>query len=95
MPLPVKELLLHDRKEGEASQTAQQWCGEQKITQRAELPSGLWSSIWLAPAGPSVGLLPAWHAMPASVASQPPQPLCRWRQVTGQNNVKNIYRSTV
>lgn len=76
MPLPVKEPLLHDRKEGVASQTAQQWCVEQKISQLVELPSGLWSGIWLAPVGPSVGPLPTRHAIPASEALQLSQPLC-------------------
>lgn len=82
MPLPVKELLLYTRMEGEASEKAQQRCGEQKISQSAEPASGLWSGTWLALVGPSVrpweGPCPPGVLIPASEALQLSQPLCPW-----------------
>lgn len=92
MPFPLKEPLLHDRKQGEASEISQQWCGEQKISQLAELalvsPLAGSSGTLCGPAAPR-------HAILASEASQPSQPLCPWRQITKQNNVENINTSTV
>jgi len=95
MALLVKAPLLHDRKEGAASESAQQLCGEQKNHHLADPASGSWFGTWLAPAGPSVGPLPAGHAIPASKASQPSHPTCRWAQITKQNNVRNISKGTV
>lgn len=77
------------------SETAQRCCGEQKISHVAELASGSWSGIWLAPAGPWVGALPVRHAILCHGASQPAQPRCRRSQITKLNDVNSTNRTTV